>query len=248
MTSRRRRRDKTVQESSITPSVVGGNSGYSASIVGQAQPPAQVSLPRPRSPPRRQRGLKEQVEVSTVPVGPQPASQERTITSHTVKRGRTGLIEEETSSAPLVLDEATAKRVRWDTHTTPSEPLPDLFSGLSLTGQDNDPDYLAWSDFDNALPETELDPVSSKATPKVPPLVEWRLHHREIALREIIRLEGRGDERHESCPCGGSLKPVYRCLHCFGQTLRCGRCTVHSHQQNPFHVVEVRDCLARILL
>lgn len=168
--SSRRRRGRTLQETSFTPSAVTGD-GQPAASSGEAQPTTPPLLPRPKSPTRRQRGFKERVEVSTVLVGPQPAPQERRITSHTVKRTRTGVLEQEISSEPLQLDEASAKRVRWEKLTTSAEPLPDLLSGLSLGGQDNDPDYLAWSDFEAALPENETDPASDPATGKATPKV-----------------------------------------------------------------------------
>jgi hypothetical protein len=62
----------------------------------------------------------------------------------------------------------------------------------------------------------------------------------EIFLRELIRLEGRGDSLgQELCGECNERVPEYRCRDCFGTTLYCKTCTVARHYENPCHRVQV---------
>lgn len=61
---------------------------------------------------------------------------------------------------------------------------------------------------------------------------------RDMLLREVTRLEGRGiftDGRCELCRQDG----LYRCLDCQAVQFLCGGCMSRVHSFNPFHVIEV---------
>jgi len=70
-------------------------------------------------------------------------------------------------------------------------------------------------------------------------MLQWRDYSRELALEEMLRLEGRGD--YAGSPCGGCSAPcpLYRCKDCFGGELLCQECMLSKHQHNPFHTIEV---------
>ncbi|KAJ7104828.1 hypothetical protein C8R44DRAFT_639918, partial [Mycena epipterygia] len=78
-------------------------------------------------------------------------------------------------------------------------------------------------------------------------LRQWRKGSRQTFVDECIRLEGRGDHRHQTrcsnCPAGAA-QAVYRCQECFTDALFCKECLVLLHRDNPFHRVEVwaHDC------
>ncbi|KAJ7122459.1 hypothetical protein C8R44DRAFT_831617 [Mycena epipterygia] len=79
------------------------------------------------------------------------------------------------------------------------------------------------------------------------PLRQWSNGLRQTFVDECLRLEGRGDHRHQTrcsnCPAGLTLA-VYRCQECFTDALFCKECLVLLHKDNPFHRVEVwaDDC------
>jgi len=75
---------------------------------------------------------------------------------------------------------------------------------------------------------------------------QWREYSRELALGEMLRLEGRGT--HAGAPCGECSEPhpLYRCTDCFGHELFCQRCILPTHRRNPLHTIEVSDSLALI--
>lgn len=70
-------------------------------------------------------------------------------------------------------------------------------------------------------------------------MLQWRDYSRELALDEMLWLEGRG--LYAESPCGGCSfpSPLYRCTDCFGGQLFCQECTVSMHSRSPFHIVEV---------
>ena len=72
-------------------------------------------------------------------------------------------------------------------------------------------------------------------------MMQWRDYSRELALSEMLRLEGRGG--YAGSPCGecSAPSPLHRCTDCFGCELFCEQCTLLIHQRNPFHVIEVSD-------
>lgn len=76
------------------------------------------------------------------------------------------------------------------------------------------------------------------------PMKNWALNFREFFLREVLRLDGRGDALHatECRECPEAEKPgvpEYRCQDCRGADL-CFRCIVRWHRYNPLHIIEVR--------
>jgi len=70
-------------------------------------------------------------------------------------------------------------------------------------------------------------------------MLQWRDYSRELALDEMLRLEGRGE--YAGLPCGecSAPCPLYRCVDCFGGELFCQGCIKSMHQRSPFHIVEV---------
>jgi len=72
-------------------------------------------------------------------------------------------------------------------------------------------------------------------------MLQWKEFSRELALDELLRLEGRG--AYGGSPCGecSASCPLYRCMDCFGGELFCQKCMVSMHRRSPFHVVEVSD-------
>ncbi|KZV60626.1 hypothetical protein PENSPDRAFT_549935, partial [Peniophora sp. CONT] len=62
---------------------------------------------------------------------------------------------------------------------------------------------------------------------------------RELFLREILRLDGRGDAlTMTACPdCGDAGSPEYRCQECRGAEL-CRKCIVKWHRYSPLHIIE----------
>jgi len=71
-------------------------------------------------------------------------------------------------------------------------------------------------------------------------MLQWRDLSHEMALEEMLRLEGRGV--YAGLPCGEcSSTPLYRCTDCFGGELFCQQCTLAMHRRSPFHIIEVSD-------
>jgi hypothetical protein len=72
-------------------------------------------------------------------------------------------------------------------------------------------------------------------------MMQWRDHSRELALNEMLRLEGQGG--YAGSPCGecSTPDPVHRCTDCFGDELFCKQCTLLMHRHSPFHVIEVSN-------
>lgn len=166
MTTRRSRKSRVEETSiSLVPSTSDNDEPVLSSSSGP-QPPLRVEPPSHLK--RRAHRLHNgHADVSSLIAGTQPLPrqlQELEVTSHTLKRNRQGDLEQDTSTNLLKLDAAAAKRIRWETSAPTSEPLPDLFSSLSLSGQETDPEYLAWSDFE-VLPQPEPAPEPMK--PKV---------------------------------------------------------------------------------
>ena len=79
------------------------------------------------------------------------------------------------------------------------------------------------------------------------PLDTWREQYQETYLRELLRLEGRGDSiRSINCPdcrnvwdASDSERCPYRCRDCFSSDVVCRACAVRRHRRNPTHILEV---------
>ncbi|KAJ7613253.1 hypothetical protein DFH06DRAFT_1274591 [Mycena polygramma] len=75
--------------------------------------------------------------------------------------------------------------------------------------------------------------------------MQWAKFHRDTYLDESIRLEGRGDHRHQTrcanCTVATLVEVVYRCKDCFTDALFCKPCIVLMHKDNPFHCPEMWD-------
>ncbi|KAF7975089.1 hypothetical protein HWV62_10489 [Athelia sp. TMB] len=69
---------------------------------------------------------------------------------------------------------------------------------------------------------------------------QW-LRERETFLRELLRLDGRGDYTPAGkCPvCCEEEPTVVRCEDCSGGLLLCSRCSVIRHHNNPTHRIEI---------
>ncbi|KAK6971654.1 CxC2 domain-containing protein [Favolaschia claudopus] len=93
--------------------------------------------------------------------------------------------------------------------------------------------------FDEGHP---LDPPRRKQRESDNPMAQWLNNRRSRYLDELLRLEGRGDHRHQTkcaaCPTAAS-EAVFRCKDCFTDALFCKSCIVSEHKDNPFHRVEV---------
>jgi len=70
-------------------------------------------------------------------------------------------------------------------------------------------------------------------------MLQWRDYSRELALDEMLRLEGCG--LYAGSPCGecSAPSPLYRCTDCFSGELFCQACILLMHQRSPFHIVKV---------
>ncbi len=64
---------------------------------------------------------------------------------------------------------------------------------------------------------------------------------RHVWLSEIIRRNGRQGMDENKCPCtNGELPAPFRCCDCFlAAKLVCATCMMKSHEQAPFHRIEV---------
>ncbi|KAJ7315117.1 hypothetical protein DFH08DRAFT_715859 [Mycena albidolilacea] len=73
-------------------------------------------------------------------------------------------------------------------------------------------------------------------------MAQWADGFRDRFLDELLRLEGRGDHRHQT-RCGNcdvvAAEAPYRCKDCFSDALFCKACLVRMHRDNPLHRVEV---------
>ncbi|KAJ3531617.1 hypothetical protein NMY22_g8083 [Coprinellus aureogranulatus] len=69
---------------------------------------------------------------------------------------------------------------------------------------------------------------------------EWKVNFREDYLREMIWLEGRGQQQSQRfCPgCSEEKEVVYRCRSCIGAASLCKECMVSVHAYDPFHFIE----------
>ncbi|KAJ7330528.1 hypothetical protein DFH08DRAFT_708944, partial [Mycena albidolilacea] len=74
------------------------------------------------------------------------------------------------------------------------------------------------------------------------PMAQWVTGCRERFLDEMLRLEGRGDQRYQTkcgnCPVD-TTEARYRCKDCFSDVLFCQACLVALHMDNPLHRVEI---------
>ncbi|KAJ7292455.1 hypothetical protein C8J57DRAFT_1042053 [Mycena rebaudengoi] len=73
---------------------------------------------------------------------------------------------------------------------------------------------------------------------------QWREHHRETFVKEVIRLRGRGGYRQQlvCAECGdAAVEATHRCDDCFTDALFCAGCIVGLHGDNPFHWIETWD-------
>jgi hypothetical protein len=69
------------------------------------------------------------------------------------------------------------------------------------------------------------------------PLLTEYLSHRSNILQHIMH--SRGPRLSPSCPHVNCEQQHFRCSHCYGGTLHCQDCLLTSHQQHPFHSIEV---------
>ncbi|KZP09993.1 hypothetical protein FIBSPDRAFT_913941 [Athelia psychrophila] len=72
------------------------------------------------------------------------------------------------------------------------------------------------------------------------PTKKWLDDDRDDFLREMLRLDGRGDQMHIlQCPnCEGTAEPIVRCKDCYGGSIVCVKCAVTTHQHLPTHCIE----------
>ncbi|KAF7980678.1 hypothetical protein HWV62_37111 [Athelia sp. TMB] len=114
-----------------------------------------------------------------------------------------------------------------------TDPLPNIDSHPYI-----DPAYQHELD----LMDCEL--PKRKRTKSDTPLLNW-IPDVDIFLKEILRMEGRGDyAAQEECPfCTEDRGPAeYRCEDCFGNELYCKGCILLLHSRNPLHRIKA-SCL-----
>lgn len=58
-----------------------------------------------------------------------------------------------------------------------------------------------------------------------------------LLLRDLMALEW-ADEAGRACDCDAHAPRLYRCLDCFGSSVKCGQCFHEDHRLLPFHTVE----------
>lgn len=59
-------------------------------------------------------------------------------------------------------------------------------------------------------------------------------------MREILRLEGRGEHDDiDTCSLCATSPALYRCSDCFGGELYCQGCVVYLHARTPLHRLQV---------
>ncbi|KAF7974583.1 hypothetical protein HWV62_11966, partial [Athelia sp. TMB] len=111
-----------------------------------------------------------------------------------------------------------------------TEPLPDFQSHPFM-----DPEYQHALD----LMECDMPNVKRDRTKSDTPLLNW-IPDIDLFLKEILRLEGRGDYIDQKiCPfCPDDTLAEYRCRDCFSGELYCHRCTMLLHSRNPLHRIQ----------
>ena len=72
-------------------------------------------------------------------------------------------------------------------------------------------------------------------------MLQWRDLSREMALDEMLRLEGQGVYARSPGGECSSPPPLYCCTDCFSGELFCQQCTLAMHRHSPFHIIEVSD-------
>ncbi|KAF7982026.1 hypothetical protein HWV62_30278 [Athelia sp. TMB] len=112
-------------------------------------------------------------------------------------------------------------------HQWNTEPLPDVHSHPFI-----DPAYQHEMDL------KDCDLPKRKRTKSDTPLLNW-IPDIDVFLKEILRLEGRGDyAQDKTCNFCTIEAPEYRCEDCFGGKLYCKKCILLLHSRNPLHHIE----------
>jgi hypothetical protein len=84
-------------------------------------------------------------------------------------------------------------------------------------------------------------PAADQTDMQDDPLRKWCQDDRDSYLRELIRLDGRGERTvAEACGLCKREVPNVRCEDCFGGLMFCSKCVVELHAMMPLHRVEVR--------
>ena len=78
-------------------------------------------------------------------------------------------------------------------------------------------------------------------------MLQWWDYSRELALDEMLWLEGRGLYVDSACGECLALCPLYCCKDCFGGQLYCQECMVATHRRDPFHIIEVSQSPTLVL-
>ncbi|KAF7965473.1 hypothetical protein HWV62_43305 [Athelia sp. TMB] len=95
------------------------------------------------------------------------------------------------------------------------------------------------------LADVAMPNARRKRTTADNPTKKWVDDEREEFLRELLRLDGRGDAMHQPhcllCkkPDTEPVAPIVRCEDCYGGSLSCAGCSVKAHRANPTHRVEL---------
>ncbi|TFY50630.1 hypothetical protein EVJ58_g10963, partial [Rhodofomes roseus] len=105
----------------------------------------------------------------------------------------------------------------------PDEPLDDAFEGIP-------PEF-----FNNISDMLEFVDRPRNRTASDNPLEDWRQHHVDDWLAELLRLEGRCGFCDEACASCHEDRAEYRCDDCNDIQLYCRECAVERHLCNPFH-------------
>ncbi|KAG1785081.1 uncharacterized protein HD556DRAFT_1314530 [Suillus plorans] len=93
-------------------------------------------------------------------------------------------------------------------------------------------------DYPSMSMEDETLPPKRKRTAGDNPLLIWLGEH-DTYLLEIIRLDGRGDNRGDVCAGGcGSDPGQFRCEDCDDMQLYCAMCTLRNHVRSPSHRIQ----------
>ncbi|KAF8066722.1 hypothetical protein FPV67DRAFT_1768075 [Lyophyllum atratum] len=135
--------------------------------------------------------------------------------------------------------------------TKPSQPDQvspgDYPSSVGNNGQDTSSFSFDWMD-PSYLPDQPVQPAEEPSKRRRTlatdnPLMLWEQHIDEY-LRELLRLEGRGDAQLRCAMCHNdhSLviegQPLYRCSDCVDSRLFCAKCIVTDHCTRPLHRVK----------
>ncbi|KAK1224922.1 hypothetical protein PQX77_012162 [Marasmius sp. AFHP31] len=70
------------------------------------------------------------------------------------------------------------------------------------------------------------------------PLITWKGEHRDEYLDGNMSTEGRGRLFQGTCGRCSSLNAKYRCLDCFGLRMVCKDCLLHTHKDEPLHMIQ----------